>query len=75
MTALAEVHRLKSEYLEAHTIHIELVRNTSAQQDPLYNAFALLNIAELDVKIGVDTLKVVISLVVYCPTSFSSYVV
>ncbi|KAJ7131130.1 hypothetical protein C8R44DRAFT_904164 [Mycena epipterygia] len=58
MNGLAEVHRVKSEYVEAHRIHIELFQNTSAQQDPFSHAYALLNIAELDVMIGVDTLKV-----------------
>ncbi|KAJ7131073.1 hypothetical protein C8R44DRAFT_850005 [Mycena epipterygia] len=58
MNALAEVHRLKSEFLEAHSIQTQLFLNSSAQQDPLYTAFALLNIAEVDVMIGVDSLKV-----------------
>ncbi|KAJ7131145.1 hypothetical protein C8R44DRAFT_731411 [Mycena epipterygia] len=58
MNAVAEVHRLKSGYLEAHNIHIELLQNASVQQDPLYNAYALLNITELDALIGVETFKV-----------------
>ncbi|KAJ7131139.1 hypothetical protein C8R44DRAFT_904174 [Mycena epipterygia] len=58
MMTLAETHRLKSEYLEAHSIHIELFQTASVQQDPFYNAYALLSIAELDVMLGVDTLKV-----------------
>ncbi|KAJ7131112.1 hypothetical protein C8R44DRAFT_731378 [Mycena epipterygia] len=57
MNALAEVHRMKSEYLEAHSIHT-VVQNTSAQQDPLPHVYTLLNIAELDIMIGVDTLEV-----------------
>ncbi|KAJ7131134.1 hypothetical protein C8R44DRAFT_904167 [Mycena epipterygia] len=58
MNILAEVHRLKSEYLEACSIHIELAQNAPAHQDPLYNAYDLLNIAELDVMVGVDALEV-----------------
>ncbi|KAJ7131120.1 hypothetical protein C8R44DRAFT_904155 [Mycena epipterygia] len=58
MITLAEVHRLKSEYLVAHSILIKLAQKTPPHQDPLYNAYASLNIAELDVMIGVDTLKV-----------------
>ncbi|KAJ7131148.1 hypothetical protein C8R44DRAFT_731413 [Mycena epipterygia] len=58
MIISAEINRQKSEYLEAHHMHIELVQNTLALQDPLYNAYAVLNIAELDVITGVDALKV-----------------
>ncbi|KAJ7131092.1 hypothetical protein C8R44DRAFT_904130 [Mycena epipterygia] len=58
MNSLAEVHRLKSEYLEAHSIQTQLFQNSSPQQDPLFHAYALLNIAELDVMIGINTLKV-----------------
>ncbi|KAJ7131146.1 hypothetical protein C8R44DRAFT_904175 [Mycena epipterygia] len=58
MIALAEVHRLKSEYLEAHSIHVKLVQNACGLHDPIFNAHALLNIAELDAIIGVETLKV-----------------
>ncbi|KAJ7131136.1 hypothetical protein C8R44DRAFT_55600 [Mycena epipterygia] len=58
MNVLAEVHRLKSEYLEAHNIQTQLFQNSSAQQDPLFHAYAQLNIAELDIIMGVDTHKV-----------------
>ncbi|KAJ7112261.1 hypothetical protein C8R44DRAFT_932850 [Mycena epipterygia] len=55
---LAEVHRVKSEYVEAHSIHIQLFQNACGQQDQFYIAYCLLNIAELDVMVGVDTIKV-----------------
>ncbi|KAJ7136658.1 hypothetical protein C8R44DRAFT_848258, partial [Mycena epipterygia] len=58
MTGLAEVYLAKSEYLEARRIHIELARTTSAQQNSYSNAIALLKIAEIDVNIGADVLKV-----------------
>ncbi|KAJ7131190.1 hypothetical protein C8R44DRAFT_731450 [Mycena epipterygia] len=43
-------------YQEALILLIDA--NVSAQEDPVTNAVALLNIAELDVMIGVETLKV-----------------
>ncbi|KAJ7087487.1 hypothetical protein C8R44DRAFT_31012 [Mycena epipterygia] len=55
---LAQVHLLKSEYLEARSIHSELVQKASAKQDPFYTAFSLLNIAEVDIMIGADILEV-----------------
>ncbi|KAJ7131102.1 hypothetical protein C8R44DRAFT_731370 [Mycena epipterygia] len=57
MIMMAEINKQKSEYLEAYSINIEIAQNASAQ-DPFYNAGALMNIAELDVMIGVDTVKV-----------------
>ncbi|KAJ7107072.1 hypothetical protein C8R44DRAFT_323921 [Mycena epipterygia] len=58
MTHLAEVYIQKSDYLEARNIHIQLAQKASAQQDLFYHAFALLNIAEVDVTIGGDVLEV-----------------
>ncbi|KAJ7131116.1 hypothetical protein C8R44DRAFT_850016 [Mycena epipterygia] len=58
MNTLAEVHRLKSEYSKACSIYIELGQNASTRREPFYTAYGLLNIAELDVMIGVDALKV-----------------
>ncbi|KAJ7488316.1 hypothetical protein FB451DRAFT_1362774 [Mycena latifolia] len=52
MTSEAEVHRLKSEYSEARYIHSRIAQNTSADEDLITHAFALLNIAELDVVLG-----------------------
>ncbi|KAJ7083777.1 hypothetical protein C8R44DRAFT_53211 [Mycena epipterygia] len=58
MVNLAEVHLLKSEYLDARSIHIELAQKTSAEQNPVHHAGSLLNIAEIDVMIGADILEV-----------------
>jgi hypothetical protein len=43
---------LKSEYVEAHDIHTRILREAPVDQDPYSHAFALLNIAEIDVFIG-----------------------
>ncbi|KAJ7449159.1 hypothetical protein FB451DRAFT_1531386 [Mycena latifolia] len=48
---LAEAQILKSEYVEARNIHMQLARD-SATQDPYNYAWALLNIAQLDIIIG-----------------------
>ncbi|KAJ7142538.1 hypothetical protein C8R44DRAFT_924127 [Mycena epipterygia] len=58
MASLAEVHLMKSEYREARKIHIELAQKFSAQQSPYHNAYALLNIAEVDVMISANALEV-----------------
>jgi tetratricopeptide (TPR) repeat protein len=47
----AEIHKLKSEYVEAHSICTRILENTSIQ-DPYNYSFALLNVAEIDVMIG-----------------------
>ncbi|KAJ7936918.1 hypothetical protein B0H13DRAFT_1852980 [Mycena leptocephala] len=46
----AEVHFLKSEYIDARSIHAQIQENTS--QNPIGRAFALVNIAEIDILIG-----------------------
>ncbi|KAJ7794474.1 hypothetical protein B0H13DRAFT_1935214 [Mycena leptocephala] len=51
MSAQAEIHRLKSEYVEAHSIHTRILEETSIQ-DPDRYGLALLNITEIDVMIG-----------------------
>ncbi|KAJ7855380.1 hypothetical protein B0H13DRAFT_2577854 [Mycena leptocephala] len=51
MNAQAEVHRLKSEYVEARSIHTRILEATSIQ-DPYRYGFALLNIADIDVVLG-----------------------
>ncbi|KAJ7934304.1 hypothetical protein B0H13DRAFT_1855201 [Mycena leptocephala] len=51
MTAQAEIHRLKSEYVEAHTIHNNILEGITVQ-DPHIYGFALLSVAEIDVLIG-----------------------
>ncbi|KAJ7083755.1 hypothetical protein C8R44DRAFT_753324 [Mycena epipterygia] len=58
MNHLAEVHLHKSEYFEARNIHVELAQKRVAQQDPIFHAYALFNITEVDVMIGADTLEV-----------------
>jgi uncharacterized small protein (DUF1192 family) len=51
MTTQAEIHRLKSEYVEAHSIHNSILVEASIQ-DPHSYGFALLNVTEIDVLIG-----------------------
>jgi tetratricopeptide (TPR) repeat protein len=51
MNTQAEIHRLKSEYVEAHSIHNTILEGT-AIQDPHTYGLALVNVAELDVMIG-----------------------
>jgi tetratricopeptide (TPR) repeat protein len=51
MNTQAEVHRHKSEYIEARSIHTCILKATSIQE-PYNYGYALLNVAELDVLIG-----------------------
>ncbi|KAJ7915419.1 hypothetical protein B0H13DRAFT_1872083 [Mycena leptocephala] len=51
MAAQAEMHRHKSEYVEARSIHIRILEEASIQ-DPYNYGFALFNVAEIDVSIG-----------------------
>ncbi|KAJ7107018.1 hypothetical protein C8R44DRAFT_744887 [Mycena epipterygia] len=55
---LAEIHRIKSEYLEAHSIYIDLAKNASYGQDLFHSAYSRLGIAETDIMIGADVVKV-----------------
>jgi tetratricopeptide (TPR) repeat protein len=52
MNQQAEVHRSKSEYVEARSIHGDLLQQVTKDQNPYSHAFASLNIAEIDVAIG-----------------------
>jgi tetratricopeptide (TPR) repeat protein len=52
MNDQAEVHKLKSEYVEARDIHSRLLQQAPTDQDPYHHAHILLNIAEIDVSIG-----------------------
>ncbi|KAJ7903069.1 hypothetical protein B0H13DRAFT_1882329 [Mycena leptocephala] len=52
MTSQAEVHRFKSEYVDARNIHLEILREPSIEHDPYIHALALHNLAEIDVQIG-----------------------
>jgi hypothetical protein len=49
---LAEVHRFKSEYDEAHKIQTQLLKEASVGQSPYTRACALVNIAEIEVPAG-----------------------
>jgi tetratricopeptide (TPR) repeat protein len=51
MTSQAEIHRLKSKYVEARSICNSILEGTPLQ-DPYSYALALLNVAEIDVMIG-----------------------
>ncbi|KAJ7799786.1 hypothetical protein B0H13DRAFT_1932952 [Mycena leptocephala] len=51
MNAQAEIHRFKSEYVEARSIHTLILEEASIQ-DPYNYGFALFNVAEIDVLIG-----------------------
>ncbi|KAF7358750.1 ATPase-AAA-core domain-containing protein [Mycena sanguinolenta] len=52
MRCLAQIQLYKSEYAEARSIHAELVRTCSPEQDPYDYGTSLLNIAEIDLKTG-----------------------
>jgi predicted negative regulator of RcsB-dependent stress response len=51
MNSQAEIHKIKSEYVEARKIHNSILEAITIQ-DPYSYGFALLNIAEIDVLIG-----------------------
>ncbi|KAF8185372.1 hypothetical protein K438DRAFT_2020105 [Mycena galopus ATCC 62051] len=50
----AEVHLLKTEYLEAHAIYSQTAHSASVEQDPFNYAFCLLNISVIDVATGAE---------------------
>ncbi|KAJ7837654.1 hypothetical protein B0H14DRAFT_1094003 [Mycena olivaceomarginata] len=52
MTTQAELHKCKSEYSEAWNLHTKILQ-ISANQDAYWHGIALLNIAEIEVLIGV----------------------
>ncbi|KAJ7793286.1 hypothetical protein B0H13DRAFT_1935504 [Mycena leptocephala] len=52
MTTQAEIHKFKSEYVEARNIHFMILQETSVDQDSYTYGIALLNVAEIDVLIG-----------------------
>ncbi|KAJ7818560.1 hypothetical protein B0H13DRAFT_1922190 [Mycena leptocephala] len=49
---IAQTYKLKSEYVKACSIHLRILQETSVAQDFYVYAFALLNVAEIDVSIG-----------------------
>jgi tetratricopeptide (TPR) repeat protein len=51
MTTQAEIHKLKSEYVVAYSIHSRILQETSADQDFYTYGLALLNVAEINVAI------------------------
>lgn len=53
MTSQAEVHRFKSEYVEAHNIHTQILQDASMEQGSYNHAITLLNLAQIEVQIGV----------------------
>ncbi|KAJ7935859.1 hypothetical protein B0H13DRAFT_1853972 [Mycena leptocephala] len=52
MNLQAEVHKLKSEYVEARRIHNGFLQQVPKDQNPYDHAFVSLNIAEIDLAIG-----------------------
>ncbi|KAJ7490440.1 hypothetical protein FB451DRAFT_1165804 [Mycena latifolia] len=48
----AEVHKLKSEYAEAHIIQSQRLHSLTIEQEPYHYAMALLNVADTFVSIG-----------------------
>ncbi|KAJ7457771.1 hypothetical protein FB451DRAFT_1372421 [Mycena latifolia] len=52
MNSEAEVHRLKSEYVEARKIQTQIMHHCTIAENPYGHAIALLNIALIDVEIG-----------------------
>ncbi|KAJ7482568.1 hypothetical protein FB451DRAFT_1442001 [Mycena latifolia] len=70
----AEVHLLKSEYVDACRIHTQILHAAPIEQNPHGHAFALLTIAQIDVEVGafrdkvhrnIDTAKEIFSHVAY----------
>ncbi|KAJ6592261.1 hypothetical protein DFH09DRAFT_1073324 [Mycena vulgaris] len=58
MNTQAEVHKLKSEYVEARNIQTKILHERPIELVPLEHAFSLLNMAELDVLLGAPTERV-----------------
>ncbi|KAJ7199198.1 hypothetical protein GGX14DRAFT_468258 [Mycena pura] len=54
----ATCHQAKTEYAEALGIHQEMARKLSPAQDPQLHAYALLNIAQIEVTIGTPECEV-----------------
>ncbi|KAJ6521135.1 hypothetical protein DFH09DRAFT_1287227 [Mycena vulgaris] len=54
----AEIHKVKSEYVEARNIRTKILHRCPIELVPLDHAFSLLNMAELDVLLGAPTEQV-----------------
>ncbi|KAJ7159794.1 hypothetical protein C8R46DRAFT_1039063 [Mycena filopes] len=52
LNTLGEVHRFKTEYVEAHNIHDQILHKVSVEQDPFDHACAVFNRAEVDLRLG-----------------------
>jgi tetratricopeptide (TPR) repeat protein len=52
MISQAEVHKLKSEYVEARNIQTQILREASVDQDSYAHCISLLNYAEIDILVG-----------------------
>jgi tetratricopeptide (TPR) repeat protein len=50
--AQAEIHRLKSQYMDARNIQTSILQDRTADQNPFDYAFTLLSIVQIDVEIG-----------------------
>ncbi|KAF8197664.1 hypothetical protein K438DRAFT_1933714 [Mycena galopus ATCC 62051] len=53
LIAEADTYALKSDYIQAHNIHALIAQNTSPEQDMIWHAYALLNLAQVDILLGV----------------------
>jgi tetratricopeptide (TPR) repeat protein len=53
MNCQAEGHKLRSEYIEAYNIQSQILQEAPVDQDPHVHAFALLNLVEIDLSIGI----------------------
>ncbi|KAJ6541019.1 hypothetical protein DFH09DRAFT_1174944 [Mycena vulgaris] len=86
MRSQSEVHSLKSEYVDALNIQTELFHKISVEDAPSEHAFALLNLADINVAIGapmhfiqqqIDTAKALFDgvgyskAIIYCDTTLA----
>ncbi|KAJ7873953.1 hypothetical protein B0H13DRAFT_1894777 [Mycena leptocephala] len=53
MSTQAEIHKLKSEYVDAHSINTQILREISVDQDSYNHGLSFLNIAEIGVSMGI----------------------
>ncbi|KAJ7436338.1 hypothetical protein FB451DRAFT_193082 [Mycena latifolia] len=58
MGSQADVHRSKSEYLEARNIYTQILRNCSIEQNPYLHALLLFSIAQIDLEIDAESYEV-----------------
>jgi tetratricopeptide (TPR) repeat protein len=59
MDTLGDLHRLRSEYKEAHHIQMQILQNASREQEPYHYVLAHYNIAQIDVEVGTSREDVV----------------